>query len=424
MSTQPDEQEAEKRLEDYSLLDPQVHACPYEFFQRLRNECPVYRMPETGTYMITRYEDIRAIKRNPADFTSNITVQERGKDRIELMKEHDAILAKYGWDNVQTLQRTDPPQHNRWRQLIDRTFTASRVRELKPHIDAMVHELIDEWIDDGECEFVSQYAIPLPCKVIAGQLGVGDTDFWKLKAWSDAMLEPASPTCPPEKVTEHAHSVVESQHHFYKVFEDRRKQPQNDIMSALVNTDMGDEPPLTMHELQNLMNQLLTGGNETTTSAISHAMWNLLKFPDQMARLREDQSWLKNFVEETLRFETPVLGLARKTTRDVEVSGTPIPEGSMVVLTYAAANRDEDKFDDGEDFDVTRKNAGAHIAFGMGAHFCPGAMLARQEILSTFEALLDRLDKIEIARPLPDETHQRSVFLHQMKELPIKFTTR
>jgi cytochrome P450 len=172
------------------------------------------------------------------------------------------------------------------------------------------------------------------------------------------------------------------------------------------------------------MNQLLTGGNETTTSAISHALWNLLKFPDQMARLRADRSLLKNFVEETLRFETPVLGLARKTTRDVEVSGAPIPKDSLVVLTYAAANRDEDKFGDGETFDITRKNAGAQIAFGMGAHFCPGAMLARQEILSTFSAVLDRLDDIELARPMPDETHQRSVFLHQLKELPIRFRKR
>ncbi len=420
MSMRPDG--TTRSLDDYSLLDPKVHACPYEFFQRLRSECPVYRMPETGTYLVTRYDDIRAIKRNYQDFTSNITLQERG--RREVHKEHDRILQTYGWDNVQTLQRTDPPAHARWRNLIDRTFTASRVREMTPYIDAMVAELIDSWIDDGECEFVTQFAIPLPCKVIADQLGVDRDNFWKLKAWSDAMLEPGSPTCPDERVIECAHLVVESQHYFYKVFEDRRREPKGDIMSALVHTDMGGESPLTMHELQNLMNQLLTGGNETTTSAISHALWNLLKFPEQMARLRADRSLLKNFVEETLRFETPVLGLARKTTRDVEVSGTTIPKDALVVLTYAAANRDEDKFDDGESFDVSRRNAGAQIAFGMGAHFCPGAMLARQEILSTFEALLDRLDDIQLARPLPEETHQRSVFLHQMKELPIRFRKR
>jgi cytochrome P450 len=409
-------------LESYSLLDPVVHACPYEFFRRLRSECPVYRMPETGTWLITRYDDIRAIKRNPQDFTSDITLQERG--RREVHKEHDRILQTYGWDNVQTLQRTDPPAHARWRNLIDRTFTASRVREMTPYIDSMVHELIDAWIDDGECEFVSQYAIPLPCKVIADQLGVDRDNFWKLKAWSDAMLEPGSPTCSDERVIECAHLVVESQHYFYRVFEDRRKRPRNDIMSALIHTDMGDEPPLTMHELQNLMNQLLTGGNETTTSAISHALWNLLKFPEQMARLRADRSLLKNFVEETLRFETPVLGLARKTTRDVEVSGTAIPKDSLVVLTYAAANRDEDKFDDGETFDVTRKNAGAQIAFGMGAHFCPGAMLARREIQSAFEIMLDRMDDIQLARPLAEQTHEPSIFLHQLRELPITFRKR
>ena len=422
MDKRVDDQSDKKRLEDYSLLDPQVHACPYPFFQQLRNECPVYQMPETGTYMITRYDDIRAIKRNWEDFTSNITVQERGKARMALMQQHDEILQNYGWDNVQTLQRTDPPQHSRWRQLIDRTFTASRVKTMVPYIDSMVHELVDEWIDDGECDFVSQFAIPLPCKVIADQLGVDKNNFWKLKAWSDAMLEPTSPTCADERVIECAHLVVEAQHYFYKVFEDRRKDPKDDIMSTLVQADMGDEPPLTMPELRKRLSK--TGGNETTTSAISHALWNLIKFPDQMAALRADRSLVKNFVEETLRFETPVLGLARKTTRDVEVSGTPIPEGSMVVLTYAAANRDEEKFDGGEVMDITRKNAGAHIAFGMGAHFCPGAMLARQEILSTFEILLDRLDDIQLAQPLPADSHQPSLFLHQMKALPVTFTKR
>ena len=198
MSMRPDE--TTRSLEDYSLLDPKVHACPYEFFQRLRGECPVYRMPETGTYLVTRYDDIRAIKKNYQDFTSNITLQERG--RRDVHREHDRILQTYGWDNVQTLQRTDPPAHARWRNLIDRTFTASRVREMTPYIESMVHELIDAWIDDGECEFVTQYAIPLPCKVIADQLGVDRDNFWKLKAWSDAMLEPGSPTCPDERVIE------------------------------------------------------------------------------------------------------------------------------------------------------------------------------------------------------------------------------
>lgn len=414
--------EKSRRPEDYSLLDPKVHGCPYDFFKAVRNQCPVYLHPDIDIYMISKYEDIRAIKRNPKDFTSNITFQERGKRPVHI--EHDKILQKYGWDNVQTLQRTDPPEHTRWRQLIDRTFTASRVKGMIPYIDQMVNDLVDEWIDDGECDFVSQFAIPLPCKVIADQLGVDPNNFWKLKEWSDAMLEPGAPTASDERVIEGAHQVVEAQHHFYKVFEDRRKQPKGDIMSALVHADMGDEPPLTMHELQNLMNQLVTGGNETTTSAISHALWNLLKHPDQMAKLRAHPELLRNFVEETLRFETPVLGLARKTTRDVEVSGTKIPKDSMVVLTYAAANRDEEKFDDGETFDVERKNAGAQIAFGMGAHFCPGAMLARQEILSTFTILLDRLEDIELARELPEHTHRPSVFLHQMRELPIRFKKR
>ena len=411
-----------KPLESFSLLDRDTQACPYPFFRRLRNECPVYRLPDVGLYLVTKYDDVREVTKNYPDFTSNITLQERG--RTEAHKKHDEILATYGWDNVQTLQRTDPPEHARWRKLIDRTFTASRVRQMKDYIDQMVHELIDQWIDEGGCDFVSQFAVPLPCKVIADQLGVDRDNYWKLKEWSDAMLEPSGMIATPERVIECAWLVVESQHYFYRVFEDRRKEPKDDIMSALIHTDMGDEPPLSMHELQNLMNQLLTGGNETTTSALGHSLLNLLRYPDQLAKLRADRSLIKNFVEESLRFETPVFGLARKATHDLTYKGVDIPQGSLVVLTYAAANRDEDKFDDGEAFDVERSNAGAHIAFGLGAHFCPGAMLARAELNSAFEILLDRLDDIELARPLPNPSHENNMFLHHLRELPIRFKKR
>ncbi|MEN3951993.1 cytochrome P450 [Iodidimonas sp. SYSU 1G8] len=410
-------------IEGFNVLDPKVQGCPYPYYQTMRAQCPVYQSPQTGMFYVTKYDDIRFIKKHPELFTSDMTHSSRGKQQ-EAHAQHEKILSTYGWAHVQVLQRTDPPAHNRWRQYIDRTFTASRVNEMKPYVDQMVHELIDAFIDQGECEFVRDFCVPLPCKVIADQLGLPRDQYQRLKSWSDAMLMPGGLMATDDEIVQCAWVELDAQHFFYDVFEDRRKNPRNDIMSVLVNTRFDGEEPMSMHELQNMMHQLITGGNETTTSAISHALWNLLKNPEQMARLRADRSLVKNFVEETLRYETPILGLFRQATQDVELSDTTIPKGTIIFMAYGSANRDEDKFDDGETFDVTRKNAGAQIAFGMGAHFCPGAMLARREIQSAFEIMLDRMDDIQLARPLAEQTHEPSIFLHQLRELPITFRKR
>ena len=410
-------------IADFNVLDPKVQGCPYPYYQTMRAQCPVYQSPQTGMMYVTKYEDIRFIKKHPELFTSDMTHSSRGKQQ-EAHARHEQILSTYGWAHVQVLQRTDPPAHNRWRQYIDRTFTASRVNEMKPYVDQMVHELIDAFIDQGECEFVRDFCVPLPCKVIADQLGLPRDEYLRLKSWSDAMLMPGGLMATDKQIEDCAWVELDAQHFFYRIFEDRRANPRNDIMSVLVNTRFDGEEPMSMHELQNMMHQLITGGNETTTSAISHALWNLLKNPDQMARLRADRSLVKNFVEETLRYETPILGLFRQATEDVEVNGTVIPKGTIVFMAYGSANRDEDKFDNGETFDVARKNAGAQIAFGMGAHFCPGAMLARREIYSAFEIMLDRMDDIQLARPLQEQTHEPSIFLHQLRELPITFKKR
>ncbi len=179
-----------------------------------------------------------------------------------------------------------------------------------------------------------------------------------------------------------------------------------------------------MNELQSLMHQLITGGYETTTSALAHGMWMIIRYPDQADKVRQDPSLLNNFVEESLRFESPVQGLARQTTRDVELAGTVIPKGSMVLVRYGAANRDEAKFTDAATFDVTREKAVTHMAFGMGVHSCVGALLARQELRSAYGALLSRMDDIKFEHPLPDPATQPSLFFIPIKEMHLKFTKR
>ena len=416
--------EVKRRVEDYSLMDLKTQSDPFEFYAVLHEQCPVYRMPETGFYMVTKYDDLRQVLKDTETFSNDVSAKDGKGLQGDLGVLYEEIIAERGWAHVQTLQRTDPPVHSRYRKLLDRVFTAKRVREMLPYVDRVAIDLIDGWIDAGRCEFNMQFAMPMPGIIIAEQLGLGRKDVAKFKRWADALIALSIRKWTEAEIRQIAETELEMQHYLADVFEDRRKNPTGDLISALVHAHGDDEEPLSMHELQNLMHQLISGGFETTQSAISHGMWLLLRHPETMQRLRDDMSLIKPFCEEAMRIESPVQGLARKTTRDVELNGTLIPAGSMVLTRYGAANRDPEKFECPHLFDIDRKNAGAQIAFGAGAHFCVGASLARQEMVSSFTALLTRLDNIRLEHELPDPVHNPSLYFMPMKELPITFTKR
>ncbi len=172
-----------------------------------------------------------------------------------------------------------------------------------------------------------------------------------------------------------------------------------------------------MHELQDLMHQLVTGGFETTTAALSAGMWLLVRYPDQQQLLREQPELMGNFIEEVLRFDAPVQGLWRQAVCSANVADTDIPEGANVMMRFGAANRDPRVFDEPDRFDITRHNARNHTAFGFGAHFCVGAALARQEMASSFTAILDRFESFELAEAMPSPVHEPSIFLRPMRHM-------
>ena len=407
------------KVETFSLLDPRVQSDPKDFYAQLHETCPVYRMPETGMYMITRFDDLRAVLRDPETFSNDTTAAigiNAGHFHI-----HHRMLSERGWPHIQTLQRTDPPLHGRYRRLLDQVFNIQQVNALIPHIEEVTNTLIDRFIDRGECEFVSEFAFPLPGIIIAEQLGLDRENIATFKKWADAILAPAMNPLTESEMIEAAELELEMQHFLAEAFEDRRKSPRDDMISALVNARSEGEEPLTVRELQNLMHQLISGGYDTVISGLGNSLWLLLRFPDQMAKLRANPALTRNFVEEALRYESPVQGLLRRATRDVEIGGTLIPKDAMVIVRYGAANLDAAKFECPHAFDIERRNAGAHLAFGNGTHFCVGRLLAKQEMLTGFTILLERLADIELARPLPDPPHLPSLLLHGLKELPIRF---
>lgn len=413
---------ATSRPEHFSLLDPKTQSDPFAMYEAMQEAPGIYRMPETGFYIVSRYADLRAVLMDSDTFSNKV-------DRASLQgPENSAKLTSYmeakGWPHVSTLQRSDAPEHRRYRKLVDRVFTVGRVRAMTPHIEEVAHTLIDTFAERGECEFISEYAMLLPGTILAEEMGLPPENVATFKSWADAMLAPASYVMDEEQLLRNADVELEAQHHLAVLFEERRSNPTKDWISALAAAHDEGEEPLSMAELQSIMSQLIGGGFESTMTAIGHAMMQLLKHPQQMALLRSEPERIKGFVEEVIRFESPTQGLRRRATRDVELAGTLIPKGSVVIVRYGAANRDADKFACPHMFDMQRSNAGTHLAFGAGAHFCVGAVLARQEIAIGVLAILERLEDIELARPLTEPIHRANFLTLPLRELPIRFRAK
>lgn len=405
------------QLRDFDLTAPEVMECPYRYYEKLRAEAPVYRVDKLGFWIISRYDLCLEAIKQPEVFSSKM-----GFRPGSVPEEVTRIYEEEGFGPLpDTLVSNDPPSHTRYRKLVDRAFTAGRVAKMEAYIEQIVHELIDAFIDDGETEIMSRFAVPVPMYVIADQLGVPRSDMDKFKAWSDAAVEPLGLMISDERKIHCAKLAVEMQHYFVKVFEERRRSPQDDLITDLVTRDV-DGKPLEVPELLSILNQLLVAGNETTTSSIGAAVVQLARDPELMDRLNDNPDLSRNFAEEVLRHESPVQGLFRMTTADVDIGGTRIPKGSLVNLRYGSANRDEQKFDCPAKFDVARKNASAHLAFGAGIHHCIGAQLARREIASCVRGLSRRLSRIRLVDENPP--HTPSVILRGLQRLHVMFDAR
>jgi cytochrome P450 len=411
-----------KQLKDYNFFDPEVIECPYEFYKLVREQAPVMELPQAmpggKLFLVTRYDLVMEILKDVEVFSSNFSILLAGREEPD--EELQKIYAQ-GWPQVNTLLTADPPEHERFRVLVNKAFTASRVKNMQNYIEQIVDELIDRFIDKGECEFVSELAVPLPVKVIATQLGVPQDNLPKFKKWSDSFIARLGRMNSKEQEIECAKDVVAFQHYFNNVIEERRKQPKDDIITDLVKAEVAGERSLNTAELLNIIQQLLVAGNETITNAIAGGMLLLIQNPDQMALVQKEPSKIENLVEEVLRLETPTAGMWRVVRQDTKLEGVQIPAGSLVMVRFDSANRDPAKFQDGEGLDVCRQNAGSHVAFGHGIHFCVGAMLARKEMQVAYERLLLRLKNIRLAPGKNDLKHFPNVLLRGLKHLYIEF---
>ena len=267
--------------------------------------------------------------------------------------------------------------------LVNKAFTPRRIGEMEERIRRLAHELVDAF-EGPSIDFVHDYANPLPTIVIANLLGIPAEDQAMFKRQSNALVTPPPPGEEPD-----GGPALELAAYFLKIYEQRRKQPRDDLMSALLAAEIDGER-LNDIELTAFAILLLVAGNETTTNLIGNGLALLERYPDQQGWLREHPDGLRNAIEEFLRFESPIPGIGRTAMRDVEHHGQRIEAGKKVMLLFGSGNRDERHFDDPDRFDLTRKPK-QHLAFGLGTHFCLGSNLARLEARIAFDVLLERL---------------------------------
>ena len=318
----------------------------------------------------------------------------------------------------------DPPRHTRYRSLVDKAFAPKRVSELGPNIEEKINFIIDQFHDTGKCEVTAQISKQLPIRVIAEQLGVPLDDYDKFSNWSDAFVAQLSGTSSPEEHIEIAKKLVQFQQYFANKLDECEDNASDDILSDLANLTFEDDDgvnrKLEKSEQLSIIQQLLVAGNATTAHSISEAIYLLIANPDQMDLVLNDYKLIPNMVEESLRLLTPTNNMWRIATADTELGGVKIPKNSLIIIRYGSGNRDEDLFENPDKFDVTRKNARRHVAFGQGIHVCIGMNLARKEMYTAFPIILDRLKNMRFGED-NDFVYSPNVLLRGLNKLNIEF---
>ena len=407
---------------EINFLDARVQNCPYHAYQTLRDEAPVWRDPITGMYVITRFDDLRDVLLDPERFINGARPRALDSERARRMRE---LYETKGWLPAPTLAGRDDPNHKEMRTMFNEAFRPKRIAAMDPFVEATAYRLIDAFVDAGRCDWVKQFAVPLPLIVIGHQVGVPEKDIWQIKRWTDAWVQRLGMMQTEAQERWSVEMEIEAQHYFQQVFERLRKEPDDTLLSEMVNRVIPEwERPLNDNELHaEMMADTFVGGSETTTNAISAGVMLLIQNPDVWQRLKSDPGrHLKTFIEEVLRLEGPVQGLFRTAAQDIELHGVTIPKGAAVNIRYAAANRDEREFECPEKLDLDREKPGRHLAFGSGVHHCLGAPLARRELYWSFKALVDRIDDMRFVPDANDFTVQPNFALRALNELHIEFT--
>ena len=403
-------------LQEKSLADAEVQQCPDAYHEALR-ERSVHFDERLGIFVCGRYALMRQVLRDTETFSS---IDSQTVDGLRPPPPEAVEIRKTCHPAVNTLVTNDPPSHTRIRKMVDAPFRARSLDKLNSRIEEIAHGAIDEFIGEGASEMVSRFAVPIPVRVIADMLGLDPGLAPKIKAWSDASVEPLGMMVDDQRLIECAKLIKTFQDFIVEALEARRRQPQDDLLTHLVQARDAEGQGFSMAEMLSLTQQFLVAGNETTTNGIAAGVRLLAERPALLRAIKRQPDRALGFVNEVLRLESPVQGLFRVVRKDTELGGVHLPKGARIMLRFAAANRDGRKYASPERIDLHRANAGTHVAFGAGIHHCIGAGLARLEMRQAFTALAQRLRHLALA-PDNDFTHHPSMILRGLKALRVTF---
>lgn len=416
---------------DY-FTDPSLVPDPHPYFDHLRSKCPIVKEPHYGVLAITGYEEAATVLKDADTFSSCIAVAgpfpplpftPEGEDISEQIAAHRAQMPMF--EHMVTM---DPPEHTYARSLLNRLLTPSRLKANEDFMWRLADEVLDDFIADGRCEFLSAYAKPFSLLVIADLLGVPESDHEEFRTVLGAPRPGANVGSLDHSDLVGSNPLEWLDEKFIGYLEERREQPRDDVLTELATAKYPDGSTPPVIEVVRSATFLFAAGQETTTKLLSASLRVLGDQPEIQKALREDRSRIPIFVEEALRMDAPVKSQFRLARKHTKVGDTDVPAGTTLMVCPGAVNRDPGRFDHPHQFDLDRKNVREHIAFGRGVHSCPGGPLARVEGRVSLERILDRMTDIAIDAdkhgPAGDRhyDYEPTFILRGLTELNITFT--
>lgn len=405
----------------FDPTDPETRQCPHPHYERMRAEEPVAWIEASQEFLVTRHDLVLEVLRDPETFSSRRTRALMPLSREDLARVKAA--QDEGHPRLAMLIAADAPDHTRHRRLVSKAFSPRAIAAREGNVRAITTRLIDSWIDRDRIEFVEDFAVPLPVEVIADALDIPHELMADFKRWSDDAIVGFGDGATVDQLVAAERGINDLQRHLEAELDERRARPRDDLLTSLLEAridqddpDVTDTRPLSTAEVLGVVQQLIVGGNETTTKALTALMRDLADHPDRWAEVQADPGRIPTIVEESLRLSSPVQGFYRTATRDVVLGGTRIAKGQKVVVLYASANRDEALFPDPEAFVPDRDGITDHLVFGRGPHFCLGAGLARLELRVALEELSRRLCRYTLSAD-NDFRYNESFLLRGLLEL-------
>ncbi|MGC5161953.1 cytochrome P450 [Rhodococcus sp. DT1] len=383
------------------FTDPSLVGDPSPYYDAMRESCPVKREPHHNVMMVTGYEEAVQILNDEQTFSSCISVTgpysgfplpTDSDDITDLIEETRPKLPMN--DQLPTM---DPPQHTDHRALLMRLITPKRLKENEEFIWRLADKLLDDLLAKGEGEVISEFAAPFAMLVIADLLGVPESDHQEFIEGLNLVMKDGISIGSTQGTELKLNPMEFLYQKFGAYIEDRRANPQDDVLTGLATATFPDGTLPPVDDVLRIAANVFSAGQETTVRLVSSGLRILAEDPELQQTLREDPERINNFIEETLRMESPIKGDFRLSKVPTEVGGVEVPAGTIMMLVNGAANRDPRQFADPAEFDLDRRNARTHIAFGRGIHACPGAPLARTEARVGFERLLERTSNITIS---------------------------